>query len=98
MSADPSKSLLNAMDGVARYEAREELKRRDPDVVIPQLKAFLDGGHARYAHEVMDLLGVIGGRAEVESFLDHPDRKLRTVAARALRNMDKAAPPPSDEA
>ncbi|MBN2305404.1 MAG: hypothetical protein JXQ72_13040 [Anaerolineae bacterium] len=82
---DPNNSLLNAMDGVARYEAHQELIRRgDPVETVSRLKRMLDDGTARYPHEIVGLLYEIGGSAAVEDLIVHPNRAIRYAAERAL--------------
>jgi hypothetical protein len=93
MADNPSDSLLNAMDGVARYEAQEELKRRDPAQVLPQLLKMLDEGSARYPHEIVALIGAIGQENAVEPLLDHPDKSIRSLAERTLRQLKEPISP-----
>lgn len=57
--------LLNAPDGVARYEATRDLLRGDPATVIPRLEKMLEDGTARYPSEIKELLEIIkAGRAD----------------------------------
>ncbi|MBN1963182.1 MAG: hypothetical protein JW910_00945, partial [Anaerolineae bacterium] len=93
--SDKSDSLLNAMDGVARYEARQAMLRRDPAQAIPELVRMLAQGEARYPREIMALLGELGGQAALADLAQHPDKTLRSQAARALKALqDRPAPAP----
>jgi hypothetical protein len=56
MSDDQSDFLLNAPDGIARYEAHNDLKRRDPAEVVPRLRKMLDEGRAKYPQEIKELM------------------------------------------
>jgi HEAT repeat protein len=93
MSDNPSDSLLNAMDGIARYEAQEELKRRDPAEVIPHLLKMLEEGTARYPHEIVALVGAIGQEGAVEPLLNHPDKSIRRLAERTRKQLREPASP-----
>lgn len=85
MSDDPSQSLLNAADGVARYEAHLELKKRSAAEVIPKLRQMLEDGTARYPHEIMGLLASIEGHQAIEEYAGHTNKDIREVAARLLK-------------
>ena len=81
-------SLLNALDGAARYEARMEMLRGDPTQVLPKLKQMLENGTARYPHEIKALIEMIedGRAADVPRFVS------------AASKPDYEPPPPPTEA
>lgn len=93
MSGDEN-FLLNAPDGIARYEALQELKRRDAAEVVPRLVKMLQEGTARYPQEITALLGEVGGQEALEALRDHPDKTVRHAAARALSHSSDIPTPP----
>jgi hypothetical protein len=76
MSDDQSDFLLNAPDGIARYEAHNELKRRDPAEVVPRLRKMLDEDRAKYPQEIKDLLDEIeSGTAKARLAPEEPSAR-----------------------
>ena len=58
---------------------------------------MLDEGRAKYPREIVDLLGEIEVGA-VEELCDHPDRSIRSLAERTLRQLRERVLPEKSEA